>query len=632
MEGILHRTRSGLLTRYFFSSMTLRIITSWMGVLGVYRLLLFWSMVYKSETIYQFDPTFQHPLSLFSLASLDGWILLFLWLLLTLLYAVIGQFRFRNWAPKIAFIIGFIFVIFCFAHYTSLAKYSAMPTFDLMQRISKMITWREIVANISFLSLLGFCIYGTHCLLIWKWKHWKLWVGFSWILFLSSIVLGYLFRSGSVTDNAAVTMPPGLYQSIEWWTMKNPFPEYKSDPSFPQEGSFCIQENPTEPQSIGLPSFKKKKILFIIIESFSEKWFLQDGVEGWKVTPFLAKKYREGWRLQNHYASGNATWKSHFSLFTGCYPEVSSVAWKNSWIDGIPQRLGIPGFIVTPVSTLYCRPKALMQVNEMKIIDYSFLSNSPQAKNNGFSARSEFVAVDRFLKEFSQNDQPMIGIYSTYLPHAPYIQVPGYTPVPIEKNEKNMNTIQYRLYLNSLRAMDAAIEKLFEGLERTGQLQETLVFITGDHGQTFDRGFFTHGNWMFEEILKVPAFFWVSEKTTGSTTHLTSHADLAPTLMDFLERPYEPQSFQGSSWYRPLNRSEIFNSGELQVASISSQGIKIVADPVIRSVIRWDLKQDPLEKKGKIADPEDPQVQRLIAYYQRQSAYLQELQKKRVDK
>jgi len=343
-------------------------------------------MVYKSETIYQFDPTFQHPLSLFSLASLDGWVILFFWLLLTLLYAVIGQFRFRNWAPKIAFIIGLIFVIFCFAHYTSLAKYSAMPTFDLMQRISKMITWRELLANISFLSLLGFCIYGGHCLLIWKLKHWKLWVGFSWILFLSSILLGYLFRSGTVTNNAAITIPPGLYQSIEWWTMKNPFPEYKSDPSFPQEGSFCLRENPTEPQSIGLPSFKKKKILFVIIESFSEKWFLQDGVEGWKVTPFLAKKYREGWRLQNHYASGNATWKSHFSLFTGCYPEVSSVAWKNSWIDGIPHLLGIPGFIVTPVSTLYCRPKALMQVNEMKIIDYSFLSNSPQVKNNGFSA------------------------------------------------------------------------------------------------------------------------------------------------------------------------------------------------------------------------------------------------------
>ena len=111
----LIRMRSGLITRHFFSSMILRIVTSWMGVLGVYRLILFWSMTYHSEAIYHFDPAFQNPLSIFTLISLDGWILLLIWLLLTFFYALTGQIRFRKWAPRIAFLFGLGFVIFAFS-------------------------------------------------------------------------------------------------------------------------------------------------------------------------------------------------------------------------------------------------------------------------------------------------------------------------------------------------------------------------------------------------------------------------------------------------------------------------------------------------------------------------------------
>ncbi len=624
--------RSGSLFHYFLSPLVLRIITTWLGALGVYRLLLFWNMIYKSETIYQFDPMIQSPLSLLSLLWIDALLLLFLWLILTLFAPLIQKEKSEKWIARLLIPFGLIFLLFSLSHYTSLSKYSAMPTFELMQRISQMITWREVIANISTMTLLGVALYVIHCLLIWTGNEWKRWVLLSWTLWVSAIFIGFLFTSGPVTTNAAITLPPGLFQTVQWWIMKDPFPNYRSDPHFLQKGSFFNPETQSKAVKIGLPDFKKRKILFIIVESLSEKWFLQDGRDGWKVTPFLAKIYNQSWRLNNHYSSGNATWKAHFSLFTGCYPEVSPVAWEKNWIAGIPQLLGIPGFMVTPTSTLYCRPRALMQANHMDIIDYPFLTPSDHAQNNGFSARSEFVAVDRFIEEFSRNNETTIGIYSTYLPHPPYIQVEGYTPVPIEKGEKDFNTIQYRLYLNSLHAMDAALQKLFEGLEKNGQLQETLVFITGDHGQTFDRGFFTHGNWMFEEILKVPAFFWVSEQITGDSSILTTHSDLVPTLMDLLKRPYNPQHFQGLSWYRPINRTEIYNSGELQVASISTQGIKIVADPVIRTVKRWNLRQDPEEKAGEPASPEDPQVQRLIAYYQKQSHYLQEIQKKTVEK
>jgi hypothetical protein len=97
-------------------------------------------------------------------------------------------------------------------------------------------------------------------------------------------------------------------------------------------------------------------------------------------------------------------------------------------------------------------------------------------------------------------------------------------------------------YKNSILYVDSLIERILDALRVSGALDRTAVVIAGDHGEEFwEKGRFGHGTAFHEEQLRV-AFLMRLPGARATRYEYGSHADVMPTLFDFmgLETPHGP--------------------------------------------------------------------------------------------
>lgn len=93
-------------------------------------------------------------------------------------------------------------------------------------------------------------------------------------------------------------------------------------------------------------------------------------------------------------------------------------------------------------------------------------------------------------------------------------------------------------YDGAIAYMDAAIGAIFTALEAKGILDETIVVINGDHGETLyehECWFDHHG--MYDNVLHVPLIIRYPGKVAAGkrVSGFNQHKDLVPTLMELLE-------------------------------------------------------------------------------------------------
>lgn len=166
-----------------------------------------------------------------------------------------------------------------------------------------------------------------------------------------------------------------------------------------------------------------------------------------------------------------------------------------------------------------------------------------------------------FVRESADRDEPWCAVVSTHAPHDPYLPprelYEDHAPQEIEKpanyhdpmhdkpavyrrQREVWNELEWGDYAHALTCyyaltslVDRQVGRIVTALEETGQLDETVIIYTSDHG---DFGgahrLFTKGAPPFEEGLRVPLVVqWPPTSATGQVCHLPvqSH-DLAPTL------------------------------------------------------------------------------------------------------
>ena len=104
------------------------------------------------------------------------------------------------------------------------------------------------------------------------------------------------------------------------------------------------------------------------------------------------------------------------------------------------------------------------------------------------------------------------------------VEVPPYLP---DCEEVRSDLLDYAL---EIEWFDTHLGRMLDRLEGMGELENTIVVVTGDNGLPFPRA---KAN-LYEQGMHVPlAICWGAEVAGGRTvTDLVSFADLAPTLLD----------------------------------------------------------------------------------------------------
>jgi arylsulfatase A-like enzyme len=191
-----------------------------------------------------------------------------------------------------------------------------------------------------------------------------------------------------------------------------------------------------------------------------------------------------------------------------------------------------------------------------------------------------------------------------YETHAPYYDGPGpeawdeaHFPAAVRGNADKEK--EFRLYLKALWRIDRYIGELYDELERLGLAEDTVIAVTGDHGEAFgEHGFFGHGEGVYEEEVRVPLILISpSLAPLGQRSRvLGSHVDLWATLTDLCGLPFDPR-WQGRSLVSggEEDRRAYFYRFEKAIG-VREGKYKYIWDFREDRHLLFDLESDPAEK------------------------------------
>jgi arylsulfatase A-like enzyme len=163
-------------------------------------------------------------------------------------------------------------------------------------------------------------------------------------------------------------------------------------------------------------------------------------------------------------------------------------------------------------------------------------------------------------------------------------------------------------YEASVRGVDSELGKFFDFLESRFDRDSTLLMITADHGESFERGYFGHGEELYENSTRVPLIIrYPGQKSGERVAGLTQSIDIAPTILRALTIPI-PDWMDGQPLMlgvSPKNRAtvtinfqhpdeNIFYQLPTKLAIWRNQ-YKLVASCESGSQELYDLKNDPQE-------------------------------------
>lgn len=204
-------------------------------------------------------------------------------------------------------------------------------------------------------------------------------------------------------------------------------------------------------------------------------------------------------------------------------------------------------------------------------------------------------------------------------------------------------------YDNSVRYADRGVGALVEGLRERGLLDDTLVVVTADHGETLmerDPVWFTHDPFLYEETLRVPLVVrFPGGRFAGrrEAEALARGVDVLPTMLAVAGID-APPALQGRSLVGVLDGTDrapvtLLAQTQTKSAKESSRKVdpagngpawlefrqavtdgrhKVILDYDTGDVAGFDLELDPGEREDRSAlEPVDPRLGELLEELQR---------------
>jgi arylsulfatase A-like enzyme len=158
----------------------------------------------------------------------------------------------------------------------------------------------------------------------------------------------------------------------------------------------------------------------------------------------------------------------------------------------------------------------------------------PRGTKSGYLGWDERVMIAPAVEWMASSKQPFFATMLTLSTHHPYeSQGSGPSPTPAARQS---------YYDRALGHVDQEIRLLFEQLQSRGLLDNTVVFVVGDHGEAFGEhaGFFMHDRVPYEEVIRTPMMIHAPGRIApGHLGGLRQHTDLVPTVLELAQLPWK---------------------------------------------------------------------------------------------
>lgn len=291
---------------------------------------------------------------------------------------------------------------------------------------------------------------------------------------------------------------------------------------------------PLHPLQMKKPD-KPYNIVWLVSESWRADTLTAD------IMPATSRFASQAQQFANHYSGGNSTRVGIFAMFTGIPGTYWDAFLKEHRGAAIIDVLKAQQYQMSfYTSAAFTYPE----------FDQSIFSQVQRSNLHQIDGRMENWEKDRLnvqrMLEFIDGrdpDKPFFTFMFFESPHARYYFPPesvirqpyrddiNYATLSKESLASDMTLIKNR-YLNAVHHLDSQFARVFDYLQQKNLLDNTIVIVTGDHGEEFmEHGFWGHNSTFSEQQVRPPLVVWIPGKAPAVHNKLTSHMDITATLM-----------------------------------------------------------------------------------------------------
>ena len=282
------------------------------------------------------------------------------------------------------------------------------------------------------------------------------------------------------------------------------------------------------------PSHKQKNVLFIIVDSLRF-----DVANDQSVMPNTYHLVNQGSQFLNHYSTGNATRFGIFGLFYGVFGSYWHVMLSENKPPLLIDTLNDQGYEFG----VYASGRLTNPEFDKTVFASIREKITLRTKGNNKVERDREVArrFDTFMQE-RDPDKPFFGLLKFDAAHG--YAIPPDAELKFTPSLKNVSYLRLsgstdrepflNRYKNSAYFIDSLIAKALATLDESGERDNTIIVFTSDHGQEFNdtkSNAWGHNSNFSEWQAKVPMAIIYPDKAASTYTHLSSHVDVAPTLL-----------------------------------------------------------------------------------------------------
>jgi len=161
---------------------------------------------------------------------------------------------------------------------------------------------------------------------------------------------------------------------------------------------------------------------------------------------------------------------------------------------------------------------------------------SHPSPGEAYSERAAEKTIQAALDWLSQQKRNWFCWVHLWDPHFPYS-----APEPFATQFKEDP------YSGEVAYVDQELEKIFNLVENKGWTEQTLVILTGDHGESLgEHGELTHGYFAYNSTIWIPLIITAPKIKAARIDDYVSHVDIFPTVCDVLGIR-KPSSLHGES-------------------------------------------------------------------------------------
>lgn len=316
--------------------------------------------------------------------------------------------------------------------------------------------------------------------------------------------------------------------------------EYESDPTYKGKelhvrSPLCIPEWNTEP---------KYNVLIVLCESLRRQNLSLYGYKR-NTTPNLKRFYQSHrehcFRFDQAFSVSSTTMLAVPAILHGIGPhQDSSVFYSQPLVWEYGKAAGYQTFFVSSHSMQWYHFDRFYKRGKPGYFWSKEQSGKPFFNDLGIDDQFTLQHLSRHLKGIKQ--KPFLGVVQLNATHYPYF---------VSEKHKRWSGRFVDEYDNSIAYEDYLLGKFLNEMKRSGQLKNTLIIFTSDHGESLkDHNKIGHVDSYYAETISVPLMVYVPNGMASdqqrkvlakNTKSLTSTIDVVPTILDLMGWGKNPQ-------------------------------------------------------------------------------------------